>query len=141
MKPCQSVRADMNGRMASVYAYPEYIFWGCSREESSPCSGRYRERHLRRVSFYDCPLILRFSDPNSSLEQFEMLDTPALKPTTPPRKWTSCKMTVLETVGREAWGTTRRLVFNSSCDPDASDGLWCFDYCQLPPYTFFRAVY
>ncbi|KAI9886489.1 MAG: hypothetical protein M1823_001739 [Watsoniomyces obsoletus] len=65
---------------------------------------------------------------DGSLEQFEVLDTPALKPTTPPQQWTSCKMTLLETVGRAAWRTTRRIVFNSSCDADASDGLWCFDY-------------
>ena len=60
----------------------------------------------------------------------EVLQTPTLRPTTPPLKWNSCGVRILETVGREAWRTTRRIVFNSSVDRDSSPGgLWCFEYC------------
>ena len=80
---------------------------------------------------------LRFLRPTltleSSLDVYEVLETPAIKPATPPLRWESCGLRVLETVGREGWRTTRRIVVNSSVGEifEAGRSVWCVDSCKF----------
>ncbi|KAL8698419.1 MAG: hypothetical protein Q9224_001861 [Gallowayella concinna] len=49
-----------------------------------------------------------------SVELFEQLKPTTLKPLNPRQQWRSCDLRILETISREGWRTTRRLVISSS---------------------------